>query len=153
MHRFAPDACAYVSCGLPEVPEQGSGEGVVPPGAAASSPLPLNGHSVNPLKVYPSAAAARQSSTRRWREGTAGRRRREKRQQQAVRKKSAAAKYRGRSYGGSRRWQESCYQADDSTVLNQKQTCNLENFKGRKLGHAADVAQNLNASLRLTCVL
>lgn len=79
MYRFAPDACAYVSCGLPVVPEQGSGERVVSPGAAASSPLPLNGHGVNPLKAHPSAAATRQRGARRWREGTAGRRRREKR--------------------------------------------------------------------------
>lgn len=28
--------------------------------------------------------------------------------------------------------QQSCYQADDIKVLNQKQTCNLENFKERK---------------------
>lgn len=73
------------------------------PGAAASSPLPLNGHSVNPLKVHPSAAATRQSGARRWREGTAERRRREKRQQQAVRKKSAVARYRG-DHAGSSRW-------------------------------------------------
>lgn len=46
---------------LPAVPEQGSGERVVSPGAAASSPLPLNGHRVNPLKVHPSAAVTRQS--------------------------------------------------------------------------------------------
>lgn len=57
---------------LPVVPEQGSGERVVPPGAAASSPLALNGHSVNPLKAHPSAAATGQRRARRWREGTAG---------------------------------------------------------------------------------
>lgn len=88
------------------------------PGAATSSPLPLNGHSVNPLKVHPSAAATRQSGARRWREGTAGRRRREKRQQQAVRKKSAAAKVPRRSYREQTvavfsEKRESCYQADD----------------------------------------
>lgn len=60
------------------------------PGAAAGSPLPLNGHGVNPLKVHPSAAVIRQSRAGRWREGTKGRRRKEKRQQQAVRRKSAA---------------------------------------------------------------
>lgn len=47
--------------GRPAVPEQRSGERVVSPGAAASSPLPLNGHRVNPLKVHPSAAVTRQS--------------------------------------------------------------------------------------------
>lgn len=47
--------------GHPAVPEQRSGERVVSPGAAASSPLPLNGHRVNPLKVHPSAAVTRQS--------------------------------------------------------------------------------------------
>lgn len=61
------------------------------PGAAASSPLPLNGHRANPLKVHPSAAVTRQSGAGRWREGTEGRGRKEKRQQQAVRRKSAAA--------------------------------------------------------------
>lgn len=47
--------------GRPAVPEQRSGERVVSPGAAARSPLPLNGHRVNPLKVHPSAAVPRQS--------------------------------------------------------------------------------------------
>lgn len=122
---------------LPIVPEQGSGERVVPPGAAASSPLPLNRYSVNPLKVHPSAAATRQSGARRWREGTAGRRRRrrEKREQQAVRKKSAAARCRRSSYSEQiySEQQEGCYQADDIQELNQKQTCSLENSKERKL--------------------
>lgn len=77
--------------GLPAIPEQGSGERVVSPGAAASSPLPLNGNCVNPLKVHPSAAVTRQSRAGRWREGSEERRRKEKRQQQAVRRKSAAA--------------------------------------------------------------
>lgn len=120
---------------LPVVPEQGSGERVVPPGAAASSPLPLNGYSVNPLKVHPSAAATGQSGARRWREGTAGRRRREKRKQQAVRKKSAAARCRRRSYREQiySEQQEGCCQADDIQELNQKQTCSLEHSKERKL--------------------
>lgn len=79
------------SCeGLPAVPEQGSGERMVFPDAAASSPLALNGNRVNPLKVHPSAAETRQSRAGEWREGTRGRRRKEKRQQQAVRRKSAA---------------------------------------------------------------
>lgn len=47
--------------GRPAVPEQRSGERVVSPGAAASGPLALNGHRVNPLKVHPSAAATGQS--------------------------------------------------------------------------------------------
>lgn len=40
------------------------------PGAAPCSPLPLNGHCVNPLKVNPPAAVTRQSRTTRWREET-----------------------------------------------------------------------------------
>lgn len=56
------------------------------PDAAASSPLPLNGDRVNPLKVHPSAAVTGPGSGR---EGTKGRRRKEKRQR-AVRRKSAA---------------------------------------------------------------
>jgi len=58
---------------------------MVLPDAAASSPLPLNGNRVNPLKVHPSAAVTRQSE-----KGPKGRRRKEKRQQQAVRRKGAA---------------------------------------------------------------
>lgn len=43
------------------------------PGAAASSSLALNGHRVNPLKVYPSAAVTRQSRVRKGRRaGTEG---------------------------------------------------------------------------------
>lgn len=63
----------------PGVPEQSSGERVVFPGAAPCSPLPLNGHCVNPLKVNPPAAVTRQSRTTRWREGTRkGKKKREK---------------------------------------------------------------------------
>lgn len=64
---------------------------MVSPGAAASSPLPLNGNCVNPLKVHPPAAVTRQSRTGRWREGAEERRGKEKRQQQTVRRKSAVA--------------------------------------------------------------
>lgn len=59
---LTPDPKHLQSCeGLPAVPEQGSGERVVFPDATASSPLPLNGNRVNPLKVHPSAAVTRQS--------------------------------------------------------------------------------------------
>lgn len=81
--------------GGPAVPEQRSGERVVPPGAAAaSSPLPLNGHRVNPLKVHPSAAVTRQSGAVGVRGGQRRRRgekRRRRRQQEAVSGKSEAA--------------------------------------------------------------
>lgn len=50
---------------------------MVPPGAAASSALPLNGHRVNPLKVHPSAAVTGQSEAVGVRGGQR-RRRREK---------------------------------------------------------------------------
>lgn len=68
----------------------------MPPGAAAaSSPLPLNGHRVNPLKVHPSAAVTRQSEAvgvrgGQWRRREK-RRRRRRRQQEAVSGKSEAA--------------------------------------------------------------
>lgn len=64
------------------------------PGTAASSPLPLNGHRVNPLKVHPSAAVTRQSDGvgiggGEWEEQK--RRRKEKRQGEPVSRKSEAA--------------------------------------------------------------
>lgn len=80
--------------GGPAVPEQRSGERVVSPGAAASGPLPLNGHRVNPLKVHPSAAVTGQSEGvgiggGEWEEQK--RRRKEKRQGEPVSGKSEAA--------------------------------------------------------------
>lgn len=47
----------------PAVPEQGSGERLMPSEPAPPCAVTLNGHSVNPLKVHPPAAVARHKET------------------------------------------------------------------------------------------
>lgn len=48
------------------VPEQGSGEGLMPSETVPPCTVTLNGHSVNPLKVHPPAAV---DGPRGWRAG------------------------------------------------------------------------------------
>lgn len=96
----------------------------MPPGAAASGPLALNGHSVNPLKAHPSAAATGQRRARRWREGTAGWEG-EKRRRTTTSSEKEKCSCKGITQGADAGW-KGCYQGDDISGLNQRQKCSLE---------------------------
>lgn len=75
--------------GSPEVPEEDFGQGLAPPGQAATGPLPFNGHGVNPLKAHPLAAGNGQF---RGQEGEGGRRERETGRESEEKKERSAGR-------------------------------------------------------------